>query len=200
MNKTKKRNVKRHSRKVTKTQKRKYRNKKYDGGNDDGGNKDYENQFGFTDSYDQNDQQTSCPQTHAGVNGKEKICDNCIAYLQKIFIIKYNELKDYINGITNDIKTNHSNNLINKESYDIYDGHIDQLNKQLDDIYKEAIRSSKTYTLNQWINFINRVNGKKGEIVSRMDEQIFGYSANAIGNVRKNEPLPKKSRKPFWKK
>ena len=94
-NKTQKRNVKRKSRKAMKTHKRKYRNKKYTG---EGGTPSYEETgFGFDDPAEQpcdpvynnqDDETTSCPRGHDSVERKGKVCNNCIAYLQKFFIIK----------------------------------------------------------------------------------------------------------------
>jgi len=198
-NKTRKRNVKRKSRKATKTHKRKYMNKKYDGGNED-----EETEFGFDDPADQpgdpvynnqDDETTSCPREHDSVERKGKVCNTCTPYLKKIFILRYNELKGYIDQIESAIKINHEKKLINDESFTIYSDFIEALRKQYTDIYNEATDVNKTYNLEDWINYINRVGGKKGEIATRLDEQIYGVSIKTIGNVPKNKdkakiPLP----------
>lgn len=190
-NKTRKRNVKRKSRKVLKTHKRKYRNKKYTG---EGGND--ETEFGFDNPADQpgdpahnkqDDETTSCPLKHESVERKGDVCNICIPYLQKIFILRYNELKDYIDQIENSIKNNHANKLIDNDSFKTYTDFIVQLREQCTHIYNEATDVNKTYNLEQWINYINRVGGKKGEIATRLDEQIYGVSIKSIGNVPKHK-------------
>lgn len=199
--KTRKRNVKRKSRKATKTHKRKYRNKRYDGGNEDEETEDEKTEtgFGFDDPADQpgdpvynnqDDETTSCPRGHDSVERKGKVCNTCIPYLKKIFILRYNELKGYIDKIESAIKDNHKEKLINDESSEIYNDFIKVLRKQCTDIYNEATDVNKTYNLEDWINYINRVGGQRGEIATRLDEQIYGVSIKTIGNVPKNEDKP----------
>jgi hypothetical protein len=131
---------------------------------------------------------------------KITVCNTCIPYLKKIFILRYNELIVYIKQIESAIKTNYESGIINKDSFDIYSGFIEELKKQCKDIYDKATDVNKTYNLEDWINYINRVGGKKGEIATRLDEQIYGVSIKPIGNVRKHEdkamiPLPKSVKK-----
>jgi hypothetical protein len=157
--------------------------------------KDSDNYFGFDDEDNCNIEQDPKLQPN-----KIRVCNTCIPYLKKIFILRYNELMVYINQIEHSIKTNYKHKIINDESFRIYSGFIEDLKKQCGDIYVKATDVNKTYNLEEWINYINRVGGKKGEIASRLDEQIYGVSIKNIGNVRKHKdkkqiPLPKSSKK-----
>jgi hypothetical protein len=157
--------------------------------------KDSDNYFGFDDEDNCNIEQDPKLQPN-----KIRVCNTCIPYLKKIFILRYNELMVYINQIEHSIKTNYKHKIINDESFRIYSGFIEDLKKQCGDIYVKATDVNKTYNLEEWINYINRVGGKKGEIATRLDEQIYGVSIKPIGNVRKHEdkamiPLPKSVKK-----
>lgn len=156
---------------------------------------DSDNYFGFDDEDNCNIEQDPKLQPN-----KIRVCNTCIPYLKKIFILRYNELMVYINQIEHSITTNHKHKIINDESFRIYSGFIEDLKKQCEDIKVKAMDVNQTHNLEKWITFINKVGGKKGEIASRLDEQIYGVSIKTIGNVKKNEdkkqiPLPKSSKK-----